>query len=306
MSVSIVEFQKYRWVTFSKADEEAINYLRDNFRFHSLDFEDVKGESDHPKLDVYKHYFFLIAHFPVRVEDGRRVHSNELDVFIEENTIVTIPNERSPYLESLFQRLERNPKLREEWFTLGPSFFCYKLLKSLYYESFKPLRNHISAELRELDQEVFTGDDFEVVADLARVRRDVLDIKRILGPQRYVVRDLVALHAPFVSKDMSLYFDDLRDLLDRIWSFVENYESIVTSLADTNESLISLHTNRVLKVVAIISVAFLPMTLITGIYGMNLAALPFADHPGTVWGVFALIVVFMAGVFAVLKKIKWL
>lgn len=306
MSVTIVRHKGYRWVAFDGVDEESIDYLRKNFKFHALDLEDVKGESEHPKLDVYKYYLLLITHFPTADSATKRVHFNELDIFIEHNTFVTIPNRESPYIKNIVRKLQKNVKLREEWFAHGPSFLCYKLLKGLYYDSFKPIRNTIASDLRDLEEQSLGRDTKEVLLGLTKVRRDVLDLKRILNPQRFIIQELTKLKASFLPQDMTLYFDDLRDLLDRNWSFVEHYESIIKSLSETNESLISLRTSDIVKVLTVISVSFLPLTLLTGIYGMNLIHLPFADHPTTVWFMFAFIVGFLGLIFGVLRKIKWL
>jgi magnesium transporter len=305
MGATILKHKGFEWVAFDQADEETMQKLKRDFKFHALDLEDVRGKSEYPKLDVYKHYYFLITHFPT-LEDSKRIKSNELDIFVEKDTVITITKKPSPYLQNLMMRLQKNAKLRDGWIGQGPSFFSYRILKELYYDSFKPVRLNVAAGLEELDKKMHDRDARKVLLDLSKVRRDVLDMKRILDPQRFVVRELSTLKVLFLAKDMALYFDDLRDLLDRLWSFVESYDGIVKSLADTHESLMSLRTNNVLKVLAIISVAFLPMTLITGIYGMNLSSLPFVNHPTTVWVIFAIIGVFLAIVFGVLKKKRWL
>ena len=214
----------HRWIAIDKVDEEAINFLRRDFRFHNLDLEDVRGESQHPKLDIYKHYFFLIIQFPEIDPASKRIRANELDIFVEKNNIVTVPNREVPYLPALLARLQKNPNLREEWFRHGTDFFCYRLLKGLFIESCKPFFDTYAIRLNEIDRQLLGPEAKRTLLELINIRRDVLDLKRIIDPQRYMTQELSKIKTDFVTEEMGPYFDDLRDLLDRYWSLINNYK----------------------------------------------------------------------------------
>lgn len=306
MTVTTLQHHDFRWIAVDKFDDETVDFLRANFRFHHLDLEDVKAAVENPKIETYKHYFFLVLHFPESNSESGKLHSNELDIFVKRNTIVTIPNHETPYLAAQMARLQRNLRVREEWFKYGTSFFCYKLLKGLYQESLQPPINRIAATLRDVDESFGGKDSRKVLLQLTGVRRIVLDLKRIIEPQRFVIHELAGAKMSFMPQEMSLYFDDVRDLLDRFWALIDNYKDIVSSLLQTNESLISLRTSEIIKVLAVISAAFLPLTLLTGTYGMNITHLPFADNPAALWFFLAFMVGFFALVVAVLRKIRWL
>lgn len=306
MAINTIAHGGYRWVAIDKVDEEAIEFLRTNFRFHNLDLEDVRGAVQHSKLDVYKHYFFLVAHFPEGTNSGMRLRANEIDIFVERKTIVTIPNREVPYLQNLITRLERNPKARGDFFKNGTAFLCYRILKGIYTFSFNPLLDHIALQVHDMEERLNAPNSKRFLLDLTAIRRDILDLRRMVEPQRFVMRDLAALNTDFADHEMAPYFDDLRDLLDRIWSLTDSYREVVASLAATKDSLISNRTTEIIRVLTVISVSFLPLTLLTGIYGMNLSNLPLADHPTTVWFLFAFIAGFLVLILAILKKIRWL
>lgn len=133
-------------------------------------------------------------------------------------------------------------------------------------------------------------------------KKDIINFRRIIFSQRRVLAELGIRQSRFTPDKLEVYFDDVVDIIEKLWGTLENYKDLIVALQETNESMISHSTNNVIKTLTIFSVIMLPLTLITGIYGMNIATLPFAASP------LAFIIVcggMMLVVFAMIIFFKW-
>ena len=159
--------------------------------------------------------------------------------------------------------------------------------------------------IREIEHSIDGDTQRPLVFDIARLRRHVLRYKSILDPERLVIHSLTSLPPALLGKDLHEYFDDIDDYIEKMWSVLQSYEQRILTLHDINQSLISFQTNRVMKILTVFSVALLPLTLFTGVYGMNIT-LPFDGHPYAIWSFFVTIALFIALTIFYLKKRDWI
>lgn len=304
MPIKTIKSKDLTWYNIDDPNKEVVDFLRDNFTFHPLDFKDVLGEAQHPKLDTYKDYLFIVLHFPGLNKQSNQISDNEIDIFIGPDYLITIQKKRYKVIKDTFFRLLGNQKLKKEYMSQGPGFLLYKILDILYHQSNTAL-SHINRNIRQTEKNIFDQDK-NAVRELADLRRQILQFRAILDPQRVIINHLTHLNRGYLSKDMNIYFDDIADYLNKAWMISGNYKEIIDGLHETNESLISDRTNQVIKVLTVISVGMLPLTLLSGIYGMNIEGLPWAHNPGSVWGIFLglLGVIFLTILY--FKKKKWL
>jgi len=155
--------------------------------------------------------------------------------------------------------------------------------------------------IKSIESDIYEGKGKKSVLKIAELRRTILQIRSIIDPQRVVTNSLSRLNAAFLDKDITIYFDDLDDYIEKNWFIVEGHKERVITLQEINESLISFRTNQAMKVLTIFSVGLLPLTLLSGIYGMNIE-LPFEDRPHFVWGVFVAVAFLIGMVFFYLRK----
>ena len=141
----------------------------------------------------------------------------------------------------------------------------------------------------------------KIVKDLAQARRNVLAFRAMMDPQRSVFKRIVILKKDYLSTDLANYFDDINDFIGRIYTNLTNLKELISGLHETNESLSSYRLNKVMKVLAIFSVAMLPLTLLTGIYGMNLSNLPLIHNESLVWYIFGGVAIIIIALFAYFK-----
>jgi magnesium transporter len=300
-----------RWVKIDQAGPLEQAWLEENFDFHALDYEDVLSRNQRPKIDVYDDYLFTVLQFPIFDPSVGRLNAGELDIFVGAGFLVTIPNQPLQPVEYLFERCRQKEELRDQLFSRGSGYLLYRLVDDGFDYCFPMLRK-IGNKLDVLEEEIFEGRSDEIVRDISNVKQEIINFRKVIRPQRPVLRDLERVKERYLSPDMDLeiYFDDVVDAHERIWDMLENYKEVVEALEQTNESVIAHRFNDVLRILTILSIVFLPATLIASIWGMNVG-LPGGGDPATAsehvfWIVIAAMVVFLAGMVAYFRKRGWL
>lgn len=306
MAIKTLTQKNLTWVNIDEVNEEALQYLRDNHNFHELDFEDLQEDLQTPKIDTYKNYLFIVLQFPQWRGTDDTVVPREVDIFIGDGYLITIQHTKSKALKNFFYRCMKKSSIKKEWMSGSSGYLLYQLIEALYHES-QPVLNRMGKQLSMLEDEIFeSGADGELVKQLGMHRRNTLNFRRILDPQRYLIATLSHTRRPFLDESMSIYFDDITDYLNKLWAIVTSYKDSIDGLHVTVESLINQRTNKVISSLTVISVGLLPLTLLSGLYGMNVAALPFADDPIWVWGIFGGLVGLILISIAVMKKKRWI
>jgi magnesium transporter len=259
-----------------------------------------------PKVDDYadEGYLFVVLHFPVYDRAIQRLNAAELDAFIGPDYLVTLPTAHLRPVSNLFGRCEEDEAFREQLFSKGSGRLLYEVLDDLFDYCF-PILDKIGHKLDALEDDVFEGRSDAVVRDLSNVKQEIISYRKIVKPERSTLRLLERHVERFLPEELDLYFDDIVDASERIWDILDNYKEVVEALEDTNESVISHRQNDVLRVLTVITVLLLPLTLITGIFGMNVE-FPGFDTAWAFWTIFAFMAASLVGLLAFFHWKRWL
>jgi magnesium transporter len=300
----VIEAAGLRWINITRPRLADRDWIEDRFEFHPLDFEDLYSRNQRPKLDVYDDYLFIVLQFPVFEKSVGRLISAELDLFVGPDYVLTLPNEPIPSIETLFERYSEKEELRESVFSKGSGYLLYKLVDASVDASFPMLRK-IGIKLERIEDDIFEGDAPDVVRDISNTKQEIINFRKIVRPMRAVLRDLERTKQRYLAEDMEIYFDDISDAAERVWDILENYKEVVEALESTNESAISHRLNDTLRVLTAFSVAFLPLTLIASIFGMNVA-LPGDEGPLEFWLIMGLLAAIFGGFLLYFRRQGWL
>jgi len=302
MPLKIKRYNNITWVNIVDLNEEDIQYLAANYKFHPLDIKDIRGEAQRSKIDVYPAYAFIVLRFPVTYKDSHLLGSHELDIFLGSDYLITIQKKKLKSLSQYFYRIANNKKLQNEVFKDRAALLLYHILEELYKSSFIII-DWLASEINRIENEVYDEESRQALKDLAAVRRNILTFKSIIDPERFVIKTLVHLEKDYLSADLANYFDDIGDYIERIYIILANNKELIDGLHETNESLTTHRLNRVMKILTIFSVSMLPLTLLSGIYGMNLQNLPLVRlHEGYVWLTFVGVAVLIVTILLWLRK----
>src|SRR4051795_6786144 len=178
-----------RWINIERPGPIEQAWLEEHFDFHPLAYEDVASRNQRPKIDEFDDYLFIVLHFPVFDKNVGRLNAGELDMFVGPDFLITIPNVPLQPVEYLFESCRASEDLREQLFSNGPGFLLYKVVDDSFDYCFPMLRK-MGNKLDRLEEDILEGGGEEVVRDISNAKQEIINFRKIIRPQRSVLRDL--------------------------------------------------------------------------------------------------------------------
>jgi magnesium transporter len=290
------------WVDFSKPTPDETQLLADVFHFHELSIEDAVSEIHHPKIEAYPDYLYLILHgidFRAREHCFRTL---DVDFFLGSNYLVTVHPGVSRSIERMADVCRRNERVLAE----GPAALMHRIV-DVMVDNYRPEVDKLGERLDQIEKEVFQRPNPSLARRIIDFKRDVSSLRRVVLPQRDAVGRLARREFPLISEQLSYRFRDVYDHLVRLAEESVFFQDRVSSLLDAHLSTVSNQLNSVMKVLTVIATIFMPLTVLTGLYGMNV---PLPRLPGGPEAQFWWIALVMLGVAAVMlwffRSRKWI
>lgn len=279
-----------KWVNIPNPTQDEINLLEKEYGFHHLDLEDCLTENQRAKIDRYDNYTFLILHLPTLHKRTKRIVYKEIDIFISNDFLICL-HEDHGFLNDIFESAQNNDIVAKDYMSSGPGYLLYKILNQMFEDLFK-IVDDLSRDVNKIEKEVFqTENNRDMLKDILLLKKDIINFRRIILPQRTIIAQLEHMTFSTRDNDLEVYFDNVVDKIEKIFATLENLYELVESLHQTNESIIFHNTNNVIKVLTVFSVVMLPLTFVTGFYGMNVA-LPLQNADNSVlWIVFFMLTI---------------
>lgn len=299
-----VQSSKITWIDFYKPSKKDIDYLKKNFGLHPLVVEEFFTPTLRPKAAEYENGMYLAVHVPLFDEKTRITYPGEIDIVITKDTLITSRDAKIIELEKFFKELEKDERKREAVMNESPAALLRTLLEMLL-ESCFPKLDHISGKLNYIEKEIFDGNEKEMVFEISVVKRDILNFRRTLKPQKSVIESLAQKEYRFIESDLKPYFQDLIGTNIRVWNNLENAKETIESLEDTNNSLLSNKLNMTMKILTIFSAILLPLTVYSNILAMS-ADIPFGKNPNAFWIHMTIMLILSIITTVVFKAKKWL
>ncbi len=270
------------WFDMQKPDENELKLLSEVFHFHPLAIQESMAYAQRPKIENYAQpdstcphgYFYMVIHGPDLETFRHKLRTKELDMFVSERFLVTHHDEAFRSIDEILSRTEADPKHMLEQ---GIDMLVYAILDKItdYYQ---PILDYLEEALDDLEDQALDKPRPELLAAISVKKRELLNLRRIVGPQREVVAQLARGEIPIIRESTRIYFRDVQDHLIRVVEMVELYRDLVLGARDIYLSSISNHLNQIMKTLTIISVICLPFTIVTGFFGMNFDEEIFHSH----------------------------
>ncbi len=288
------------WVDLEQATEEENAVLSDVFNFHPLAIEDCLNITHHPKIDKFENYLFIVMHAFDFGSMEKEISTLELNLFLGKNFVVTY---HARPIRSVIQTKEKCLNNYMAVMGKGADFLVYNIFDALV-DNFIPTLNTLDHRIDELEEEVFFEEE-DFLSKVNTVRNDVLYLRKIIRPQRNTINLLTRSNEPFIEKEKEIYFRDVYDQLYRIYEQCDNYRDIISGILDMHLSLSSNKMNQIMKTLTIVMTIMLPLTLITGIYGMNFKYMPELNYKYSYFIVLGAMAVIALLLIYYMKKKKW-
>lgn len=257
------------WIDIVPPTERETAYLAENYHFHPLDLDDCLSRKQLPKIDAYKDYLFLIFHFPVYNKETRVSTYGQLSAFIGEKFLITLHAGQLKTLVKFFHDCQINEETRQENFSHGSGYLLYRIIDRAV-DSYFPILDKILTLMENVEDSVF-DENVEAAHELAILRRDIITQRRIIWPMRTVISQMENKLHRFTNMDMTAYFGDLTDHMNKICETLAECKETIEVFKDTDYLLSTYRLNRVTRILTVLSAIILPFLVISSIYGMNVA-----------------------------------
>jgi len=260
------------WVDLAAPSIPESLVLSETFGFHPLSVEDATSKLQYPKVEAYDGYLYVILH---GIESDVAEHcfaTHDVDFFVGPNYLVTVHDGDSRSIAVLREHATRNPKILSE----GPVALLHRIVDTMV-DHYRPEIDKLEDRLDALEDEIFRTADPRLVRRILDEKRQVASLRRIVTPQRDVVARLARRDFVDVSTELSFRFRDVYDHLVRIADDALMFQDRITGMLDAHLSNVSFRLNEVMKVLTVVTVLFMPPTLVAGIWGMNV---PLPHLPG--------------------------
>jgi magnesium transporter len=246
------------------ADRSLLEQICEIFEIHPLEMEDVVNTYQRPKLEEHHKHLFIVSRAMVRCSD-ELLRNDQLSLFVGKNYVISMQDKYEDCFEPLRARIRSGKgNLR----TSGTDYLMYSLLDSIV-DSYFPLLEGIGEKLDELEDVLFARPTRESLQQIQNIKRELIVFRRTVFAERDKINDLLRSENDFVTKSTKIYLKDTYDHTIQVMDLVESYKEITASLMDIYLSSVSNRMNGIMKVLAVISTIFIPLTFIVGVYGMN-------------------------------------
>jgi magnesium transporter len=253
------------WLDLTAPGEEELEALHELFGFHPLALEDARHFGQRPKLDHYGTYAFIVFYGAREGSEPTDIHLREVQMFVSGKCLVTLHRDELPALDEQLKRLDGKVLHSEQ-------FLLYRVFDALTDSFFEPL-GRMDNEIDELEVAVLAGPTDAQLQRLFSMKRALVAMRKVVTPQRDLfARSIDQLaELPGLDLDERDYFRDVYDHLIRISDLIDSYRDLLSGSTDLYLSTVSNRQNEVMKQLAIVGTIFLPLSFITGFFGMNFA-----------------------------------
>jgi magnesium transporter len=294
------------WLDIQGDSTPSERMLKDVFKLQHITIQTICEERERAKFTETDNYDYVVVHGLVFDTTTDEASTPKLDIVFAKNFIITVHKESFLWLNSLLEEARKNDP-EEHLMSRGMAFLLYAILDTLT-DSYFPILDTIDDLIDELEDVTVTDTSNEVQVRIFRIKRALAQMRRVLSPQVEVANALVARTGELIPAKAEPYFADIHDHLIRAFEILDSYRDLMSGMLDVYLTTVSNRLNEVMKQLTIIATIFMPITFITGVFGMNFGHLPQVEHDG---GYLFWIVLLGMGIITVMqiwyfRRRKWL
>jgi magnesium transporter len=290
------------WVDLSQPTPEEARILTDVFHFHQLAVEDALSELHHPKVESYGDYLYLILHGIDFSASEHCFRTQDIDFFLGAQYLVTVHPGVSRSIGKVGGACSRDARVLGE----GPGMLLSRIIDTMV-DNYRPEVDELSARLDELEDEVFEKPNPQLARAILNFKKDISSLRQVVMPQRDAVGRLARREFPLISEQLAYGFRDVHDHLVRLSDEAMFFQDRITSILDAHLSAVSNQLNQVMKVLTIIATLFMPLTVFTGMYGMNVTLPHLPGGPDVqFWWILGIMMLMSGGMLVYFRRKHWI
>jgi magnesium transporter len=257
------------WVDAEAEPRETLDALAHVFHLHPITLDDLINRNQRPKIEEFEEYVFLVIH-SLRAIHGDELDAEEIDVALRKNALLTAHVRPSEHVQRVFERGTKDPRTLQN----GPGFLLYLLSDALVDACF-PVLEALEDEIDALEDAVVEAPARARMRRLFEVKRVLVQLRKVVSPQREVYNALSRRDYPYIEARTAIYFRDIHDHLVRAFEMIDSYRDLVANTLDAYLAATSNRLGQVMKQLTVIATIFMPLSFLTGFFGMNFTTIPF-------------------------------
>jgi magnesium transporter len=283
-------------------DVETIEQIASHLGAHKLTIEDILSVNQRPKLEEHAEYIHLAVKMLALEDKDQAISYEQVSFLLKGKVLVTFQEKTGDAFDYVRKRITENKGLIRK---KGTDYLLYALLDSIVDYYFVVLES-IGERLTDIETELLDNPDKNSLNKIHLIRKEMLQVRRLIYPLREVMGSLEKIQEPVLSEGLSIYIRDLYDHTLRVMETIESFRDTVSGLLDLYMNSVSNRMNEIMKVLTIIATIFIPLTFIAGIYGMNFDHMPELHWHYAYYVALAFMVLIFFGMMFYFRKKKWL
>lgn len=288
------------WLDLDDPLSHVLDDLAAHYRFHELAVEDCRQHVQLAKIDYYDGHSFILINSTHYTEKPCEVRVREIDVFLGPDFIITVHEGPSQAVEDI----EKHFALNALHLT-RPDQVLHAIIDTVV-DRYLPTLDHIGDTIDDVQDALLIKPDVTLLQTIFELKRGLLQFRRAVSSQRELLNMLIRDDTPFIQQDMRIYFRDVYDHAVRAMDLVETYRDLLTGGLDIYLTQMANRTNDIVKGLTILATIMLPLTLVTGYFGMNFEYIPFLKDPNGIWYTTGALLFLTVAMLAFFKRRKWL
>lgn len=273
-----LQFPKTKWIDIVNPSGDMVDELFNTYNFHELDRDAILEPNQTARVDTYDHYLFVVLHFPKYDPKTKRYLTNEFNIFIAKDYLITVRYYASQSFDKLQNQLEKaSKKSQANEFSSGT--ILYQIIDQMLDKAFRSLER-FGKDLGQIEKSIFDSRktiSTNLIQEIMIKKRNIITLKHMIKPQIQAIKLLELRTKSMFSDTIEVYFENLDDKVQKIATDIELLQENIESIEGTLKTIFDLETNSTIKYLTIFSAFMLPLTLITSFFGMNIENVPFSD-----------------------------
>ena len=292
------------WIDSEMPTKDEARELMEEYELSPEVAQDILLPTFKDKITPYRDYIYLVLHFPAFKHTHNKSHRQEIDFVVGKDFIITNRYEGIDAMEKYAKIFEVNSILDKSEKDIGPGELFLAMIKTIY-QSLSDELDSINYLLREAEKNIFAGKEREMVFELSRVGREIINFNHIITPHGNILETLKQHSEKVLGKSFALEIDEIINEYYKITKTLENVTEVLQELRDTNDSLLSTKQNETMKILTIFTFLALPFGILTGFFQMNTSSTPVIGQTYDWYFIVGTEICITLILFIIAKKKKW-
>lgn len=298
--ISTYTHKDLTWIDLESPTKDEVRSIMEQYDIHPLVGNELLTPTEHPKVDLYDRFIYLVFHFPaVSHKHGSEIRQ-EIDFIVGEKFIITTHYDLIDPLHEFSKVFEVNTLLDKSNIGKHAGFVFFYIIRELYKNMTQQL-DGVEKNLKTIEDNIFTGHEGEMVAEISRVNRDLLNFRQAIRPQKEILESFERAGEKFFGNEFSYYAHAMTGEYYKVASVLDGHKDTLLDLRVTNDSLLTTKTNSIMKFLTVVTFLILPSTLVATLFAMDIPDAPKPEF----WLVVGVMILSMISMFTFFKYKQW-